>query len=46
MERVYKKIVRGRANEAKAGEGDRHIYIKKPKHLYTGKSGIGKQDRR
>ena len=30
----------------KAGEADRHIAIKMPKHLYTGKRGIGKTDRR
>jgi len=30
----------------KAGEADRHIAVKMPKHLYTGKRGIGKTDRR
>jgi nucleolar GTP-binding protein len=31
---------------AKAGESDRHIREKKPKHLYSGKSGSGTRDRR
>ncbi|KNE58961.1 small GTP-binding protein domain [Allomyces macrogynus ATCC 38327] len=31
---------------AKAGESDRHIHIKKPKHLFTGKRGLGTSDRR
>jgi len=30
----------------KAGEADRHIAVKKPKHMFTGKRGIGKTDRR
>ena len=31
---------------AKAGEGDRVILTKMPKHLFSGKRGIGKTDRR
>jgi len=30
----------------KAGESDRHIAVKKPKHLFAGKRGLGKTDRR
>merc|ERR1712107_565989 len=30
----------------KAGESDRHIAVKKPKHLFSGKRGMGKTDRR
>jgi len=30
----------------KAGESDRHIAVKKPKHLFAGKRGMGKTDRR
>ena len=30
----------------KAGESDRRIQEKKPKHLYSGKRGMGKTDRR
>jgi len=30
----------------KAGESDRHIQCKKPKHLFSGKRGSGKTDRR
>jgi len=31
---------------ARKGEGDRHIPTLKPKHLFSGKRGIGKTDRR
>ena len=31
---------------ARKGEADRHIPNMMPKHLYTGKRGIGKTDRR
>jgi len=34
------------AKFARKGEGDRHIFDMKPKHLFTGKRGIGKTDRR
>lgn len=30
----------------KAGESDRHIHVKKPKHLFSGKRKMGKTDRR
>lgn len=37
----------GKMNQfGKAGEADRHIAVKMPKHMYTGKRGIGKTDRR
>jgi nucleolar GTP-binding protein len=32
--------------EAKKGEADRHVYDLKPKHLFSGKRGMGKTDRR
>ena len=32
--------------EARKGEGDRHIYDLKPKHLFSGKRKMGKTDRR
>lgn len=31
---------------ARAGEGDRVIQTKMPKHLFSGKRGVGKTDRR
>ena len=34
------------ARVGKSGESDRHIAVKKPKHLYSGKRGMGKTDRR
>jgi len=34
------------AQHGKAGESDRRIQEKKPKHLFCGKRGIGKNDRR
>lgn len=30
----------------KQGVWDRHVYTKKPKHLFSGKRGIGKTQRR
>ncbi len=41
--KAYKKTM---SKYSRKGEGDRHIAVKKPKHLYTGKRGIGKTDRR
>lgn len=46
MQRMFTKIQRRRRNEAKAGDGDTKIDCKMPKHLVTGKSGIGKKSRR
>ncbi|KDQ55675.1 hypothetical protein JAAARDRAFT_325746 [Jaapia argillacea MUCL 33604] len=37
---------RERNFQAKAGEGDRHIHVKMPKHLFSGKRKGGKTDRR
>ena len=34
------------AVRGKSGESDRHIAVKMPKHLFAGKRGIGKTDRR
>ena len=34
------------AKWGKSGESDRHIAVKKPKHLFSGKRGSGKTDRR
>merc|ERR1712045_938604 len=34
------------ASQGKAGESGRKIYEKKPKHLFAGKRGLGKTDRR
>ena len=31
---------------SKKGEADRHIFDLKPKHLFAGKRGMGKTDRR
>jgi len=46
-----KKMAKKTQNKAfsvmgKAGESDRHIAVKKPKHLFSGKRGMGKTDRR
>ncbi len=46
MERVFRKIQHRRRNEARAGEGDRHIYDMMPKHLFSGKRKQGHNDRR
>jgi nucleolar GTP-binding protein len=41
-----KSQAKGIAKLARKGEGDRHIFDLKPKHLFTGKRGVGKTDRR
>jgi len=41
-----KRDKKGFARMGKAGESDRRIQEKKPKHLFCGKRGIGKNDRR
>ena len=47
LKKMEKKMQRKKFNQSgKAGESDRHIAVKKPKHLFTGKRGVGKTDRR
>ena len=47
IKKMEKKTQNKKFNKmGKSGESDRHIAVKKPKHLYTGKRGIGKADRR
>lgn len=43
---LAKKSQRKRNLDARKGEADRHVFIAKPKHLFSGKRGIGKTDRR
>jgi len=44
MEKKVQKKAFG--NLGKGGESDRHIAVKKPRHLFAGKRGMGKTDRR
>ncbi|KAJ3674876.1 hypothetical protein LUZ60_005492 [Juncus effusus] len=44
--RIAKKSTRKRSKMAKKGEGDRVIVNLMPKHLFSGKRGSGKTDRR
>ncbi|KAG6557806.1 hypothetical protein Mapa_000573 [Marchantia paleacea] len=44
--KIGKKAVRQRNKDAKKGEADRTIVNLKPKHLFSGKRGTGKTDRR
>ncbi|KAI1726562.1 nucleolar GTP-binding protein 1 (NOG1) domain-containing protein [Ditylenchus destructor] len=44
--KVTRKSQRPFQKDARRGEADRHVYSLKPKHLFTGKRGIGKTDRR
>lgn len=41
-----RQAMRQRNKDAKRGEADRAIYNVRPKHLFAGKRGIGKTDRR
>lgn len=45
-DRMKKISQRAPNREAKAGEGDRHIMTRMPKHLFSGKRKSGKTDRR
>jgi nucleolar GTP-binding protein len=44
--KIYKRLLVARGKEAKKGEADRTIPNLMPKHLYSGKRGIGKTQRR
>ena len=45
--RKMAKVSQRKMNQfGKAGESDRHIGVKKPKHLFSGKRKMGKTDRR
>uniref|UniRef100_A0A1I7VVZ1 Nucleolar GTP-binding protein 1 n=1 Tax=Loa loa TaxID=7209 RepID=A0A1I7VVZ1_LOALO len=44
--KVGRKKQRNLKHEARKGEADRHIFVKRPKHLFSGKRGLGKTDRR
>ncbi|KHN73763.1 putative nucleolar GTP-binding protein 1 [Toxocara canis] len=48
-EKAQKMAHRGQKpiqREARKGEADRRVFVKRPKHLFSGKRGIGKTDRR
>lgn len=45
-EKLSKKSQKARNHEARAGEADRAIRVKMPKHLFSGKRGLGKTERR
>ncbi len=47
LEKMKKKVQnKNFGAHGKSGESDRHIAVKKPKHLFAGKRGSGKTDRR
>ncbi|KAI1733029.1 nucleolar GTP-binding protein 1 (NOG1) domain-containing protein [Ditylenchus destructor] len=46
VKKVARKSQRPFQKDARRGEADRHVYSLKPKHLFSGKRGIGKTDRR
>jgi len=46
MRKIAKNAQRKPNRDARKGEGDRHIFDMKPKHLFAGKRGKGKTDRR
>jgi len=45
-ERLARKKQKLMNMQARVGEADRHIPTLKPKHLFSGKRGIGKTERR
>uniref|UniRef100_A0A914XAA0 Nucleolar GTP-binding protein 1 n=1 Tax=Plectus sambesii TaxID=2011161 RepID=A0A914XAA0_9BILA len=44
--RIARKAQRPNQQEARKGEADRRVFVKKVKHLFAGKRGIGKTDYR
>jgi nucleolar GTP-binding protein len=46
VEKKRRKQLKERHKQGRKGEGDRWVPDLKPKHLYSGKRGIGKTDRR
>uniref|UniRef100_A0A915DUF4 Nucleolar GTP-binding protein 1 n=1 Tax=Ditylenchus dipsaci TaxID=166011 RepID=A0A915DUF4_9BILA len=46
VKKVARKAQQPMQRDARKGEGDRHIFTLKPKHLFSGKRGSGKTDRR
>lgn len=45
-EKMSRKVQKKLQRHARAGEADRKVLDEKPKHLFSGKRGIGKTDRR
>lgn len=41
-----RKIQKKSLKQGQAGDADRHIYTKMPRHLFSGKMGLGTRDRR
>ena len=46
VETKRRKIQKKALKEGQAGDADRHIYTKMPRHLYSGKMSLGTRDRR
>lgn len=46
VETKRRKIQKKAMMQGQAGDADRHIYTKMPRHLYSGKMGLGTRDRR
>lgn len=46
VENKRRKIQKKAMNKGQAGDADRHIYTKMPRHLFSGKTGLGTRDRR
>jgi len=45
-EKLAKRSLKPLVRDGRMGESDRHVFDWKPKHLFTGKRGIGNTDRR
>lgn len=46
VEKRRRKIQKKDFKDGQKGEGDRHVYNLRPKHLLSGKTGSGTRDRR
>jgi len=45
-EELARKSIKKLTNEGRLGESDKHVFNLRPKHLFSGKRGIGSTDRR
>lgn len=46
LKKIGKKAQNAMNKDGRKGEGDRHVYDLKPKHLFSGKRGLGSSNRR
>lgn len=46
MKKIGQKAQKAMNKDGRRGEADRHVYDLKPKHLFSGKRGLGSSNKR